>query len=199
MLSINALGPSKRKADYSNYGVEQSTVAAPGGFFRDDPLWKATDPPAVRNLEGIPNLILAAFPENVAREFGEIDPDGTPNTPFVLRDCNGAVCAYYQYLQGTSMASPHATGVAALIIGRLGDRPGGIHPRLTAKVLQKTATDHPCPEPRLHSYADKLRGPEFDAFCAGTPKFNGFYGHGIVDALRAVLKGAEAKDAGDDE
>ncbi len=48
VMSINAIGPSTRKADYSNYGLEQSTVAAPGGFFRDDPLWKASDPPAVR-------------------------------------------------------------------------------------------------------------------------------------------------------
>ena len=56
-------------------------------------------------------------------------------------------------------------------------------------MLEQTATDHACPEPRLHSYADKLRGPEFDALCEGTPRFNGFYGHGIVDALAAVQKG----------
>jgi subtilisin family serine protease len=194
VLSINAIGPSTRKADYSNYGLEQSTVAAPGGFFRDDPLWKASDPPAVRNLAGIPNLILAAYPESVAREFGEIEPDGTPNTPFVLRDCNGATCAYYQYLQGTSMASPHAAGVIALIVGKHGDGPAGINPQLTERILEKSATDHACPDPRLHSYADKLRPPSFDAFCDGTPKFNGFYGHGIVDALRAVEQGISEND-----
>ena len=188
VLSINAIGPSTRKADYSNYGVEQSTVAAPGGFFRDDPLWQATDPPEVRNLAGIPNLILAAYPENVAREFGEIEPDGTPNTPFVLRDCLGTTCAYYQYIQGTSMASPHAVGVAALIVGALGGQSPDINPDRVQRILQRTATDHACPDPRLHSYADKLRGPEYDAFCAGSREFNGFYGHGIVDALRAVQR-----------
>jgi subtilisin family serine protease len=179
VLSINAIGPTTRKADYSNYGVEQSTVAAPGGFFRDDP-WTASN-----QLAGIPNLILAAYPENVAREFGEIDPDGTPNTPFVLRDCRGSVCGYYQYLQGTSMASPHAVGVLALIVGAH-KQPKKLSPDEAQRILEETATDHACPTPALHSYADKNRGPSFDALCVGTPQFNGFYGHGIADALRAV-------------
>lgn len=197
VMSVNALGPSTRKADYSNYGVEQSTVAAPGGFFRDSPLWKASDPPAVRNLAGIPNLILAAYPENVARAFDEINPDGTPNTPFVLRDCRGSTCAYYQYAQGTSMASPHVAGVLALIVGahKHGKK---LSPDAAQRILERSATDHACPEPRLHSYADKLRDPSFDALCVGTPQFNGFYGHGIADALRAI-RSAERNNGDDDD
>ena len=35
VMSIVAIGPSTAKADYSNYGLEQATVAAPGGYFRD--------------------------------------------------------------------------------------------------------------------------------------------------------------------
>jgi subtilisin family serine protease len=187
-MSISAVGPTKRKADYSNYGIEQITVAAPGGFFRDDP-WSLSMTPAERNAAGIPNLILAAYPENVAREFEELEPDGTPNTPFVVRDCSGSTCAYYQYIQGTSMASPHAAGVAALIVSEHGSGFFGqrsLDPATTQRILEETATDTPCPEPRLHSYADKGRGPSFDALCVGTPEFNGFYGHGIVDALAAV-------------
>ena len=179
VLSINAIGPSTRKADYSNYGIEQSTVAAPGGFFRDDP-WTAAN-----QIAGLPNLILAAYPENVAREFGEINPDGTPNTPFVLRDCLGSICAYYQYLQGTSMASPHAVGVLALIVGAH-RHAKKLSPDDAQRILEETATDHACPTPALHSYADKNRPASFDALCVGTPQFNGFYGHGIADALRAV-------------
>ena len=59
------------------------------------------------------------------------------------------------------------------------------------RILEETATDHACPTPALHSYADKGRGPSFDALCVGTPQFNGFYGHGIADALRAI-EGSEA-------
>jgi subtilisin family serine protease len=182
VLSINSIGPSTRKADYSNYGLEQSTVAAPGGWFRDDP-WTLANP-----LAGIPNLILAAYPKNVAEEFGDIDQDGNPVTPFVLRDCNGSTCGYYQYLQGTSMAAPHAVGVAALILGRFGTQ---LHPNQTFKIMRKSATSHACPDPRLHSYADKARPPSFDALCEGTPEFNGFYGYGILNALGAVTKGSD--------
>ena len=38
------------------------------------------------------------------------------NVPFIVEDYKGSTCAFYQYLQGTSMASPHAAGVAALIV-----------------------------------------------------------------------------------
>jgi hypothetical protein len=50
-----------------------------------------------------------------------------------------------------------------------------------------TSQDTACPEPRLFSYANVGRPAEFDAYCDGDPQFNGFYGHGIVDALQAVL------------
>ena len=49
-----------------------------------------------------------------------------------------------------------------------------------------TATRTPCPEPRLLDYTNVGRPPEFNAFCDGDVDFNGFYGHGIVNALRAV-------------
>ena len=35
VLGISALGPSTTKSDYSNYGVEQISLSAPGGWFRD--------------------------------------------------------------------------------------------------------------------------------------------------------------------
>jgi lantibiotic leader peptide-processing serine protease len=187
VISVSSVGPSTTKADYSNWSYEETTVAAPGGWFRDEG-WPAN---------GIPNLILAAYPRNVAEDNDELNDDGTPNTPFVVRDCRGSTCAYYQWIQGTSMASPHAAGVSALIVSEYGRPQSGaitLHPLFTQAFLEASATDSPCmsnrPDGRF-SYAHKNRPPSFDSFCEGTPEFNGWYGHGIVDALRAVQIGHE--------
>lgn len=34
--------------------------------------------------------MLSALPLNVAEAEGLLNPDGTPNTPLVLRDCKGS-------------------------------------------------------------------------------------------------------------
>jgi len=183
VIGVSSVGPSKNKADYSNYGYEKVTVSAPGGWFRDEG-WSAAAP-----LDGIPNLILGAYPKNVADAEGTLNPDGTPNTPFVVRDCRGSTCAYYQWIQGTSMASPHAVGVAALIVSEHGNRGRhgmSLNPFLTQAYLQASATETPCPTPNPFTYTDKGRPDEFTAFCEGTAAYNGFYGYGIVDALAAV-------------
>ena len=96
VISVSSVGPSRTKADYSNWSYEETTVAAPGGWFRDTG-WPANP---------IPNQILAAYPRNVAEDNGQLNDDGTPNTPFVLRDCRGWTSTYYRWIQGTSMASP---------------------------------------------------------------------------------------------
>ena len=182
VISVSSVGPSRTKADYSNWSYEETTVAAPGGWFRDTG-WPANP---------IPNQILAAYPRNVAEDNGQLNDDGTPNTPFVLRDCRGSTCAYYQWIQGTSMASPHATGVAALIVSQYGHRSGtaiSLHPTFTQAYLEASATDTPCMSNRpdgTFSYAHVNRPPSYTSYCEGTPVFNGWYGHGIVDALRAV-------------
>jgi lantibiotic leader peptide-processing serine protease len=195
VISVSSIGPSKTKSDFSNWSYEETTVAAPGGWFRDAG-WTPANP-----LGGLQNQILAAYPESVAREAGEINPDGTPNTPFVVRDCSGSTCAYYQWIQGTSMASPHATGVAALIVSEYGQRHGtgiSLHPLFTQAYLEASATDTPCMSNQADgtfSYAFVNRPASFTSFCEGTPVYNGWYGHGIVDALRAVEIGKDI-DAG---
>ncbi|MET9735256.1 S8 family serine peptidase [Streptomyces sp. NPDC006458] len=85
----------------------------------------------------------------------------------------------YGFLQGTSMASPHASAVAALLKSK--------HPWATPFALQamlKAQADNPgCPE----SYDQDGNGTQ-DATCVGGPQYNGFYGFGIVNALDAVTK-----------
>jgi subtilisin family serine protease len=187
VLSISSLGPSGNKSDFSSYGVEQTTVSAPGGWFRD-----FFGTPQFRTPE---NMILSTYPQAIAEERGQLEPDGTPNDPFVVRDCQNGVCAYYQYLQGTSMASPHAAGVAALIVSEYGNKDGKhkggltMNPVQVEKILIRTAQEHACPDPRLVSYVNVGRPQSWDAFCEGSAEFNGFYGHGIVDALAAVSGG----------
>lgn len=85
----------------------------------------------------------------------------------------------YAYMAGTSMASPHVAGVAALIKSR--------HPHASAGTVRAL----------LAAEADRLACPvpydidgdgTADAVCKGGPGHNGFYGPGIADALDAVTK-----------
>jgi len=186
VVTVNSTGPSGRKAYYSNFGTEQSDVSAPGGDGYDTPDQRV-DPSS---------MILAAYPAALAAAEGTIDENGEPNTPFVLREKTAdGQDAYYQYLQGTSMAAPHAAGVAALIVSEYGTpdpaHPGTLtlDPDVTEAILLGSATDTPCPVPaeftyrRVSATAGELVST---ATCAGPADDNGFYGEGLVNAQSAV-------------
>jgi subtilisin family serine protease len=104
-----------------------------------------------------------------------------PETP----DGNGRVLSTivggrWGYAQGTSMASPHATGVVALI--------RSTHPNWNAarvvRELQNQADRLACPP---NPY-DPTGDGSFLATCQGGQTGRGFYGAGLVDALDAVIR-----------
>ena len=82
------------------------------------------------------------------------------------------------YMQGTSMASPHAVGVAALALSM---NPN-LGPAALASLLESTADPLPCPE---GIYNPRPGLDQFLAECSGGNR-NSFYGAGEVNALNAV-------------
>jgi subtilisin family serine protease len=171
VLSVSALGPSGLRAGYSNYGLEQNDLSAPGGDLTAFAGTAAFRAPT--------NGILSPTSEAWLRSSDALEPDGTPKDATVLRECREGSCAYWEYSQGTSFAAPHVTGVAALVVARGGspDPRGGLTmaPEEVERVVLESASDEACPKPAAP-------GPT----CEGPPERNGFYGDGIVNALEAV-------------
>jgi subtilisin family serine protease len=94
----------------------------------------------------------------------------------LVQDSTGA---YWAWLNGTSMAAPHAAGVAALIRGTHPGMPGGA----VAAFLRATATKMPCPtehDPGVEFFEAPLQ------VCTGGIGSNSFFGAGLVNALAAV-------------
>lgn len=167
------------KSYYSSYGVSTADVTAPGGDFFYG-----------RGTDGGPfGLVLSTWPIEIRCGRSRTDP-----APAIGP-------AKYCYLQGTSMASPHAAGVAALIISRYGDldnpQNGKMAPTAVEAYLEGTADPQPCPTelPLLgapgtsranRAYATALRPDGSLQECQGGEGHNSWYGAGQINALRAV-------------
>lgn len=113
---------------------------------------------------GVPGgLVLTTFPSYIP---------GPPTSPHIV---DGPPGATYRYTAGTSFAAAQTTGVAALAVslyGRLASPQNGkLRPGFVQALLQQTAEPKPCPP---------------DPRCQGEG-YNGFFGHGEVDALGVVL------------
>jgi lantibiotic leader peptide-processing serine protease len=157
VIGVAADGNKQFKSFYSSYGVGATQVTAPGG---DSVLQLTAAAPNGRVLSTWP----ASLFQNCGRKV--VDPSG----------------ATYCYAQGTSMASQHAAGVAALIMSQFPT----LSSRAVAARLQNTADALPCPEdlsiygffPALDNGAPQV--------CQGGTGYNSFNGHGQINALSAI-------------
>lgn len=118
-------------ADYTNYGLSLIDLAAPGG-----------------------NVDYNLFDSGDCHVGGSYSPCWAMD--LVLSTGPGG---WYYWAQGTSMAVPYASGVAALIIGA-GDEK--LTPSQVESILRRSADD------------------------LGKPGKDAFYGHGRINALQAV-------------
>jgi subtilisin family serine protease len=182
VISVGAVGPSTTKADYSNYGLGEVDVTAPGGWFRD---FFGTPQHRTPGTQ-----VFSSYPLQLAIDEGLADQDGNPTDDFSVKSCDTkGNCGFYTGLQGTSMAAPHVTGLAALIIEEKGHRSKtgySLDPDTVANIIRDTATDHVCPVGYVEDYTQEGRPAEFNAACAGTTDDNSLYGEGIINAWAAV-------------
>jgi lantibiotic leader peptide-processing serine protease len=159
------------KSYYSSFGVGVTSVVAPGGDFFFG-----------RSAEAPNGLVLSTWPSSIpcGRSVHE------PTQPTTV----------YCYLQGTSMASPHVAGVAALVISRYGDlenaKSGKLAPGKVKATIEQTADPQPCPTFLPAAFQGRpylaVLGVNSGAVqsCQGGPGYNSWYGHGQVNALSAV-------------
>ena len=152
VVGVTGIGPSGTLSFFSSYGAGVADVTAPSGSSGQAP-----------NPFG---RVLAAW----SSTGPPIDIEGRD-----VQDAGGAV---YAWVQGTSMASPHAAGVAALIRAAHPNMPPGA----VQAMLQNTAMPKDCPTP---AEMDPLTGAVGVQTCSGGPGHNNFYGNGLVDALAA--------------
>jgi len=155
VIGVTADGNLRLKSFYSNYGVSVTQLVAPGG---DSLLQKTAEAPNGR--------VLSTWPSYIPCRRKVIEPT-----------------ASYCYLQGTSMASPHVAGVAALIASIGITNPGAVQAR-----IENSADAMACPttaELALYApFPSASNGAPQQ--CQGGTGYNSWFGHGQVDALAAV-------------
>ncbi len=150
------------KSFFSSYGVSTADVVAPSG-----------DSIFGKNAEAVNGRVLSTFPPDRFCRRSVKEHTGDPEEPTVV----------YCYLQGTSMASPHVAGVAALIISEFGK----MSPGAVQAYLSQTADPQPCPSalpPGYDTFVSVSNGAA--QVCTGGTGHNSWYGAGQVNALSAV-------------
>lgn len=168
VLTVSATGPvgypdySAWIAGYSTVGMSVVNVAAPGGD------WFAAS-------GTVQDGILAAMPAD-SLLFGFLDSELGPMFPGVTAVDHGAT---YASISGTSMAAPHAAGVAALVV----QMHPGWSPGAVKAAVQRSTQQLSCP-PGWEPVAEWDQRER----CYGDGGRTSFFGHGLVDASAAAQR-----------
>jgi subtilisin family serine protease len=170
VMTVSATGPIGYPgydlwiADYSSVGMSRVDVAAPGGDFN-----RAT---ATRQDAVLGALSSTSDPDDGIWDFYNfLEENGGPGFDGLTVLTDGGY--RYGFLNGTSMASPHAAGVAALVKQMHPEwSPGAVK-----AAVQRSAQQLPCPPSYLTK--DPRR-------CYGNNGRTSFFGHGLVDAAAAA-------------
>jgi subtilisin family serine protease len=167
VIGVSAVGYTKLLSNYSDYGAKGTVdVTSPGGDnLIPDPLVMDTS---------ASGQVLSSVPPGSYYYAWSAGWDGQ------FQDCSSGTCITYAYLQGTSQAAPHVTGVAALAISRYGK----MGPVALGAILRRNATPLSCP-PSPYDPNTGMYG-ETPATCTSTVLGTNFYGAGEIDALNVV-------------
>ena len=170
VLTVSATGPVGYPgynlwiADYSSVGMSRVDVAAPGGDY-----FQATG----TVQDAIPAALTSTSDpvDGIWDFFDFLEQAAFPALTILDGD------ARYGYLNGTSMASPHAAGVAALVK----EMHPNWSPGAVKAAVQRSAQQLECPPDWVPLGPDDER-----EVCYGNNGRTSFFGHGLVDAAAAA-------------
>jgi subtilisin family serine protease len=164
VIGVSSVGVTQKLAWYSDYGFGAVDVTGPGGDM-------LIPNPLVTDTTASGQVLSSAAPNSLYYQ-GAAGYDGQ------VQDCSIPSCPTYAYVQGTSFAAPHVTGIAALAISKFGK----LTPEQLLVKISLAANPVACPP----SPYDPLP-TGMPATCTGPAFYNNFYGAGEVDA-RATIK-----------